>query len=49
MKKVLKPYFTAANKKTKGKPEMLGLPSNKHIEGKQKKEEDFFYKMGKKK
>ena len=31
MKKVLKPYFTAANKKTKGKPEMLGLPSEKHI------------------
>lgn len=31
MKKDLKPYFTAANKKTKGKPEMLGLPSEKQI------------------
>ena len=31
MKKVLKPYFTAANKKTKGKPEMLGLPSEDYI------------------
>lgn len=32
MKKVTKPYFTAANKKMKGKPEKFGLPSNDTIE-----------------
>jgi hypothetical protein len=26
-----KPYFTAANKVMKGKPEKYGLPSNKQI------------------
>ena len=49
MKKDLKPYFTAANKKTQGKPEMLGLPSKKDIEKKKNSMEEFFYKMGKKK
>ena len=49
MKKVLKPYFTAVNKKTKGKPEMLGLPSEEDIEKKKNSMKDFFYKMGKKK
>jgi len=29
--KTLKPYFTAASTKMKGKPEKLGLPSNKQI------------------
>ena len=29
--KNLKPYFTAANKVMKGKPEKFGLPSNKQI------------------
>ena len=43
MKKVLKPYFTAANKKTKGKPEMLGLPSKEQIKNSP------YLKMGKKK
>lgn len=43
MKKVLKPYFTAANKKTKGKPEMLGLPSEEQIK------KSVYHKMGKKK
>lgn len=32
MKKVLKPYFTAANSKMKGKPEKFGLVSNETIE-----------------
>ncbi len=49
MKKVLKPYFTAANKKTKGKPEMLGLPSKEDIKKKKNSMEEFFYKMGKNK
>ncbi len=31
MKKVMKQYFTAANKSMKGKPEKFGLPSNKQI------------------
>ena len=29
--KKLKPYFTAGNKSMGGKPEKLGLPSNKQI------------------
>ncbi len=32
MKKLLQPYFTAANSKMGGKPENFGLPSNKTIE-----------------
>ena len=31
MKKTIKPYFTAANAKMKGKPEKFGLPSNETI------------------
>jgi|TARA_R110001606_G_scaffold339194_2_gene487231 hypothetical protein len=31
MSKTLKPYFTAASNKMNGKPEKLGLPSNKQI------------------
>jgi hypothetical protein len=31
MKKILKPYFTGANKSMGGKPEKFGLPSNKQI------------------
>jgi hypothetical protein len=32
MKKILKPYFTAANLKMGGNPEKFGLVSNKTIE-----------------
>jgi hypothetical protein len=32
MKKLLQPYFTAANSKMGGKPEKFGLPSNNTIE-----------------
>jgi hypothetical protein len=32
MKKILKPYFSAANSKMGGKPEKFGLASNKTIE-----------------
>jgi hypothetical protein len=31
MAKTIKPYFTAANAKMKGKPEKYGLPSNEQI------------------
>ena len=31
MTKTIKPYFTAANAKMKGKPEKYGLPSNEAI------------------
>ncbi len=47
MKKVTKPYFTAANVKMKGKPEKQGLLSNKHIEKKQNQAFEFFKKMKK--
>jgi len=47
MKKVTKPYFTAANKAMGGKPEKQGLLSNKHIEEKQKKAFEFFKKKKK--
>lgn len=43
MKKVLKPYFTEANKSMGGKPEKLGLLSNKQIEN------SVYAKCGKKK
>jgi len=31
MHRTSKPYFTAASKKMNGKPEKLGLPTNKQI------------------
>ena len=31
MNKTIKPYFTGANKPKGGKPEKVGLPSNKQI------------------
>jgi hypothetical protein len=34
MKKILKPYFTAASNKMKGKIEKLGLDSNEVIKAK---------------
>jgi hypothetical protein len=43
MKKTIKPYFTAANAKMKGKPEKYGLPSNKTINN------SVYAKCGKKK
>jgi hypothetical protein len=41
--KTLKPYFTAASKKMKGKPEKIGLPSNAQIKS------SVYAKCGKKK